>query len=116
MYSQVLPETYSYILCTPRSALDRRIVISLCKLAFRDRSSVDMAHPPRLLHKDVPEISRACSVMSVSRADNTTSYHRNRENSRPTELIPLENYLEIGNGLPNRKKMFRGTIWAGNGN
>ena len=24
----------------------------------------------------------------------------------PTELIPLENYLEIGNGLPNRKNCF----------
>ena len=34
----------------------------------------------------------------------------------PTELVPLENYLEIGNGLPNRKKLTRGIIWAGNGN
>ena len=23
-----------------------------------------------------------------------------------TELIPLENYMEIGNGLPNRKNCF----------
>ena len=29
-----------------------------------------------------------------------------KQGKLPTELIPLENYLEIGNGLPNRKNCF----------
>ena len=45
----------------------------------------------------------------------TIKYIPLQQGKLPTELTPLENYLEIGNGLPNRKKLFRGIIWAGNG-